>query len=113
MEKLWADLRYRFRTLVKSPGFTLVVVTSLALGIGANTTIFTLINSVFLKVTVGLAAAFAVSRFVSSILYGISATDLTTFVGVPLLLLAVAFAASYLLAYRASRVDPLRALRYQ
>jgi predicted permease len=64
-------------------------------------------------VTVGLVAALAVSRLVSSLLYGISATDPTTFIGVSLILVAVAFAASYLPAYRASRVDPLLALRYQ
>ena len=43
------NLRFSFRTLFKSPGFTLVAVLSLGLGIGANTTIFTLINSLFLN----------------------------------------------------------------
>jgi ABC-type antimicrobial peptide transport system permease subunit len=64
-------------------------------------------------VLIGLTAAFTVSRLVSSLLYGIGATDPTTFTGVSLLLVAVAFVASYLPAYRASRVDPLSALRYQ
>jgi predicted permease len=62
---------------------------------------------------IGLAASFAVSRAVSSLLYGISATDPVTFLGVTLLLSAVALLASTIPALRASRVDPLVALRYQ
>src|SRR5579871_603470 len=49
MGSVWRDLRYGFRTLARSPGFTLVAILSLALGIGANTAIFTLTTAVFLN----------------------------------------------------------------
>lgn len=60
---------------------------------------------------VGLAAAFFATRSLRALLYGVSATDPLTFVGVPLLFVLVAVGASYAPALRATRVDPVRALR--
>ncbi|HKW55991.1 MAG TPA: ABC transporter permease [Candidatus Acidoferrum sp.] len=62
---------------------------------------------------IGLGIAFAATRFLSSLLYGIAPTDPTTFIGVALLLCLVTALACYLPARRAMRVDPVVALRYE
>ena len=62
---------------------------------------------------VGLAGSFALTRLMSSVLYGVSATDVVTFSLVSGLLAAVILAACYIPARRASRVDPMIALRYE
>jgi ABC-type antimicrobial peptide transport system permease subunit len=60
---------------------------------------------------IGLAGALAATRLMASVLYGVSATDTTTFVVVPLLLALVVLIACYLPARRAAKVDPIIALR--
>jgi putative ABC transport system permease protein len=64
-------------------------------------------------VGLGLVLAVAFSRLVSSLLFGIQATDPLTFAAIALLLLMVALLASYIPARRAARIDPMISLRYE
>jgi putative ABC transport system permease protein len=64
-------------------------------------------------VGLGLAGAFALARLLASLLFGVGVYDPVTFFGVAFLQIAVAFAASYIPAHRAMRVDPIVALRYE
>jgi predicted permease len=64
-------------------------------------------------VAFGLIASFALTRLITSLLYDVSPTDIVTFTVVPALLAAAALLASYLPALRATRIDPMVALRYE
>jgi predicted permease len=64
-----------------------------------------------LGIAIGLTGAFALTRVMSSLLFGVSATDLLTFVITPLLLGSIALMASYIPARRAAKVDPIAALQ--
>jgi putative ABC transport system permease protein len=64
-------------------------------------------------IVLGIAGSLAAARFLSTLLVGISATDARTFVGVAVVLIVVAIAASYLPARRAMKVDPMVALRHE
>ena len=71
------------------------------------------IRLTFAGIVIGIVASFALTRVMSNLLFGITATDLPTFLGVSALLTAVAVLANYIPARRATRVNPVIALRYE
>jgi putative ABC transport system permease protein len=64
-------------------------------------------------VAIGLGASFAFSRLISTLLFGITPNNVSTLVGVSVGLIAIALLACYIPARRATKVDPMVALRYE
>jgi predicted permease len=89
----------------------------MALGAGTGNVVSLIVGHglklTLIGVVVGLAAAFVLSRVMQSLLFGITATDPATFIAIPLVLMAAATLASYVPARRASKIDPVIALRYE
>ena len=89
----------------------------LALGAGSssvrNMVLFQGLRLALAGVLIGLAAAFGLTRLIASLLFGVKAWDPMVFVLVPVVLIGVALVAVWLPAMRASRVDPINALRYE
>ena len=106
---LYGSLSYSVAQSVREIGIRM------ALGASTNSVLRLVIGQgvklVAIGVAFGLAGAFAATRALKSLLYGVSETDLSTFAGVPAMLLIVALLACLIPARRATKVDPLVALR--
>ncbi|HEX2269540.1 MAG TPA: FtsX-like permease family protein [Pyrinomonadaceae bacterium] len=114
METLFQAVRYGVRMLIKNPGVTAVVAV-FTLGRGRRRVLKLVLKDgmtlALAGIGLGLLGAFALTRLIASLLFEVSAKDPGTFAGVAVFLGIVAFIACYIPARRATKVDPLMALR--
>jgi len=116
------DFRYTIRTLAKAPGFGAITRDGgprrrMALGADRGS-VMSLVMGDGLRLaavgaTLGVAGAYVFARMAEALLYGVALTDPVSFVLARAILAAISLAASYLLARRAARVDPILALRWE
>ena len=111
------DIQYGIRGLIKRPGFTIVAVVTLALGAPRHNVLRLVIGQgmslAAFGIGLGLLGALGLSRFMQSLVFGIAATDLSTFSITAVLLTLTATAACFIPARRATKVDPTTALRFE
>lgn len=108
---IYSVLSYSVRRRVQEIGIRLALGASLSDVL--RMVIFEGLRPTLLGVSIGIAGALALARVMSNLIYGVKPTDPLTFISVAFLLGTVALAASIIPAYRAAKVDPLVALRYE
>jgi ABC-type antimicrobial peptide transport system permease subunit len=108
---IYSVLSYSVRRSVREIGIRLAL--GAQSGDVLRMVVFEGMKPALLGVGLGTAGALALGRVLSSLIYGVKPTDPITFLSVVFLLVAIAFFASSIPAYRATRVDPMVALRYE
>ena len=109
VEIILSDLKLTLRRLRKAPGFAATVILTLAIGIGANTAVFSVVNSVLLKPLPYPDAG--LTQLMKSLLFGVSPINPVTYFAISFVLASSTVLASYLPARRAASIDPVEALR--
>jgi len=119
---MFNDLKFAFRQLLKNPGYLVMQRTHelgirLALGATGGDVLRVVLGRAAMLIAVGLClgllGSVVLARLIARLLYGVTPLDPLTFAAVSLLLSAVALFASYIPARRASKIDPMEALRYE
>ena len=108
---IYSVLSYSVKRSVREIGIRLAL--GAPVGEVLRMVVFEAMKPTLLGVAIGTAGALALGRVLSSLIFGVRPTDPLTFVAVAALLAAVALVASIVPAYRATKVDPMVALRYE